>query len=112
MQEDVSQSSSGYDGSYQDRAPPPPPPPPPSGKSSRSRGRRQVAESAMEDYSESSVRLQVNVALNEDLTCSYKQSKMTSCSVEGVIQVREIDNVSLHSRLDGNNLSFDLCMLC
>ena len=45
----------------------------------------------MEDQSEASSRpqkLQVNIALNEDLTCSYKFSKMTSCSVEGVIQVR------------------------
>ena len=33
-------------------------------------------------------RVQVNVALNEDLTCFYKLSKMSSCSVEGVIQVR------------------------
>lgn len=32
-------------------------------------------------------RIQVNVALNEDLSCSYKISKMTACSVEGVIQV-------------------------
>ena len=47
-----------------------------------------------EDMSETSrgsgnvARIQVNIALNEDLTCSYKHSKMTSCSVEGVIQVR------------------------
>lgn len=33
-------------------------------------------------------RVQVNVALNEDLTCFYKLSKMSSCSVEGVIQVQ------------------------
>jgi hypothetical protein len=33
-------------------------------------------------------RVQVNIALNEDLTCFYKLSKMSSCSVEGVIQVR------------------------
>jgi hypothetical protein len=32
-------------------------------------------------------RLMVNVALNEDLTCSYRQSKMSSCSIEGVVQV-------------------------
>eukprot|EP00934_Nitzschia_sp_Nitz4_P008705 Nitzschia sp. Nitz4//scaffold35_size145790//77385//79715//NITZ4_003030-RA/size145790-augustus-gene-0.135-mRNA-1//-1//CDS//3329549124//8695//frame0 len=30
----------------------------------------------------------VNVALNEDLTCFYKLSKMSSCSVEGVVQVQ------------------------
>jgi hypothetical protein len=33
-------------------------------------------------------RVQVNVALNEDLTCFYKLSKMSSCSIEGVIQVQ------------------------
>jgi hypothetical protein len=32
--------------------------------------------------------VQVNVALNEDLTCSYKQSKMASCTIEGVVQVQ------------------------
>jgi len=37
-------------------------------------------------------RMQVNIALNEDLTCSYKFSKMTSCSVEGVIQVQVKSN--------------------
>jgi Muniscin C-terminal mu homology domain len=33
-------------------------------------------------------RIQVNVALNEDLTCSYKQSKISSCMIEGVVQVQ------------------------
>lgn len=33
-------------------------------------------------------RFQVNVALNEDLTCSYKQSKISSCTIEGVVQVQ------------------------
>lgn len=33
-------------------------------------------------------RIQVNVALNEDLTCSYKQSKISSCLIEGVVQVQ------------------------
>uniref|UniRef100_A0A7R9ZQQ0 MHD domain-containing protein n=1 Tax=Craspedostauros australis TaxID=1486917 RepID=A0A7R9ZQQ0_9STRA len=31
--------------------------------------------------------MQVNVALNEDLTCTYKMSEMSSCSVEGILQV-------------------------
>uniref|UniRef100_A0A7S4AWU2 MHD domain-containing protein n=1 Tax=Pseudo-nitzschia australis TaxID=44445 RepID=A0A7S4AWU2_9STRA len=30
----------------------------------------------------------VNIALNEDLSCFYKVSKLSSCSVEGVIQVQ------------------------
>lgn len=53
-------------------------------------------DGGMEDASETSrsaQRLQVNIALNEDLTCSYKFSKMTSCSVEGVIQVQVKTNV-------------------
>lgn len=33
-------------------------------------------------------RLMINLALNEDLTCSYRQSKMSSCSIEGVVQVQ------------------------
>jgi hypothetical protein len=40
------------------------------------------------DQNNNGPRFQVNVALNEDLTCFYKLSKMSSCSVEGVIQVR------------------------
>jgi len=32
-------------------------------------------------------RIQVNIALNEDLTCSYKLSQLSSCNVEGVAQV-------------------------
>lgn len=35
----------------------------------------------------------VNVALNEDLTCFYKLSKLSSCSVEGVVQVQVRSNV-------------------
>jgi len=33
-------------------------------------------------------RIQVNVALNEDLTCSYKDGKISSCAVEGVVQIQ------------------------
>lgn len=33
-------------------------------------------------------RVQINVALNEDLTCFYKLSRMSSCTVEGVVQVQ------------------------
>jgi hypothetical protein len=32
-------------------------------------------------------RVQVNIALNEDLSCSYKESQLSSCTVEGVVQV-------------------------
>jgi hypothetical protein len=35
----------------------------------------------------------VNIALNEDLTCFYKLSKMSSCTVEGVVQVQVKSNV-------------------
>ena len=33
-------------------------------------------------------RFKVHVALNEDLTCSYRDSKIASCSVEGVVQAQ------------------------
>lgn len=33
-------------------------------------------------------RLQVNIALNEDLSCSYRSSQLSSCTVEGVVQVQ------------------------
>jgi hypothetical protein len=36
----------------------------------------------------SHARIQVNIALNEDLACSYKQAQLSTCSVEGVVQVR------------------------
>ena len=42
---------------------------------------------------ESGRRLLVNIALNEDLTCFYKLSKLSSCSVEGVVQVQVKTNV-------------------
>lgn len=39
-------------------------------------------------------RLQINVALNEDLACSYKMSQLSSCTVEGVVQVQVKSNVA------------------
>jgi hypothetical protein len=39
-------------------------------------------------------RMAVNVALNEDLTVSYRQSKISSCSIEGVVQVQVSLNTS------------------
>eukprot|EP00547_Thalassionema_nitzschioides_P002306 CAMPEP_0194222244 /NCGR_PEP_ID=MMETSP0156-20130528/32449_1 /TAXON_ID=33649 /ORGANISM="Thalassionema nitzschioides, Strain L26-B" /LENGTH=741 /DNA_ID=CAMNT_0038952951 /DNA_START=139 /DNA_END=2364 /DNA_ORIENTATION=- len=33
-------------------------------------------------------RIQVHVALNEDLTCSYRQGRISSCAIEGVVQVQ------------------------
>ena len=54
------------------------------GRSSRSLGNGSTAGTP---------RVQVNVALNEDLTCFYKLSKMSSCSVEGVIQVCVVQGV-------------------
>lgn len=32
-------------------------------------------------------RIQVNIALNEDLSCSYKDSQLSACNVEGIVQV-------------------------
>ncbi|EEC51327.1 predicted protein [Phaeodactylum tricornutum CCAP 1055/1] len=40
----------------------------------------------------SQARVHVNIALNEDLSCSYKQSQLVSCAVEGVVQVQVITN--------------------
>ncbi|KAL3945868.1 MAG: hypothetical protein SGBAC_000019 [Bacillariaceae sp.] len=40
-------------------------------------------------------RFQVNVALSEDLTCFYKLSKMSSCTVEGGIQVQIQSNAEV-----------------
>lgn len=39
-------------------------------------------------------RMQVSIALNEDMTCSYKLSQLSSCVVEGVVQVRALVSVS------------------
>ena len=55
--------------------------------------RRRPQSSQATSGDESSSRLLVNVALNEDLTCFYKLSKMSSCSVEGVVQVQVKTNV-------------------
>lgn len=49
---------------------------------------------SLEHSIEGGPRVQVNVALNEDLTCFYNLSKMSSCTVEGVVQVSIIS----HSR--------------
>ncbi len=48
------------------------------------------------------VRFQVSVALNEDLTCSYRDSKISSCSVDGMIQV-QVKNVEGL----GDDIAFD-----
>ena len=33
-------------------------------------------------------KFQINIALNEDLSCSYKLSQLSTCSVDGIVQVR------------------------
>ena len=45
------------------------------------------ANSLEHDSGNGHARLLVSLALNEDLTCVYKHSKISSCSVEGVVQV-------------------------
>lgn len=52
------------------------------------RSKKRPQESHGTPGGESGTRLLVNVALNEDLTCFYKLSKISSCSVEGVVQVQ------------------------
>jgi hypothetical protein len=49
-----------------------------------------IQQSLGQDSTASQARVQVNIALNEDLACSYKMSQLSSCSVEGVIQVSGI----------------------
>lgn len=52
-------------------------------------------------------RIAVNLALNEDLTCAYKMSQLTSCCVEGFLQV------SRHSRIGRRHLLFSrISFLC
>ena len=43
--------------------------------------------SSLGSESNNGPKLQISIALNEDLTCFYKLSKMSSCNVEGVLQV-------------------------
>lgn len=50
------------------------------------RGREQFEDD--EGTVSSQMRLQVNIALNEDLSCSYRSSQLSSCTVEGVVQVQ------------------------
>lgn len=61
------------------------------GRSSRSLGNDSAGFGSVHGNNNNGTtpRVQVNVALNEDLTCFYKLSKMSSCTVEGVIQVRK-----------------------
>ena len=47
----------------------------------------EVADSRPGGSIASTSRVQINVALNEDLSCSYKESQLASCTVEGAIQV-------------------------
>ena len=39
--------------------------------------------------SPSTGKLYINIALNEDLSCSYKLSQLSSCSVDGIVQVSD-----------------------
>ncbi len=40
-------------------------------------------------------KLYINIALNEDLSCSYKLSQLSSCSVDGIVQVSVRVNIFL-----------------
>ena len=51
--------------------------------------------STTESVSSSSNRLQVNIALNEDLSCTFRSSQLASCSIEGVVQVGSSCNIGL-----------------
>lgn len=56
-------------------------------------GSRSSRSLGADSLSNNGPRLLVNLALNEDLTCFYKLSKMSSCSVEGVLQVQVKSNM-------------------
>ena len=63
-------------------------------RSNRRLGRSQFDDEVSESTRSQSLgsagaanRIQANIALNEDLSCSYKQSQLFTASVEGVIQV-------------------------
>jgi len=47
-----------------------------------------VSAPPLDSAADAPTRFQVSVALNEDLTCSYRDSKISSCSVEGMVQVQ------------------------
>lgn len=61
---------------------------------------RSAAQSSVGSHS----RMQVNIALNEDLSCSYKLSQLSSCSVEGVVQVSFLLSLIFRSRCDWQDL--------
>ena len=65
----------------------------PFGQRRSKESRRSREEFEDEDGTVSSqMRLQVNIALNEDLSCSYRSSQLSSCTVEGVVQVQVKSN--------------------
>lgn len=51
------------------------------------RGGRRASMGGAEPRQQRQQQMQVNFALNEDLSCSYKASQLVSCTVEGVVQV-------------------------
>lgn len=57
-------------------------------------GNEALEGSGNDFLSSSQAKVLVNIALNEDLTCFYKLSKMSSCSVEGVVQVQVKSNTN------------------
>ena len=57
-------------------------------RSNKGRSRNEHFDDEEEGTVSSQMRLQVNIALNEDLSCSYRSSQLSSCTVEGVVQVQ------------------------
>jgi hypothetical protein len=68
---------------------------------------QRAAEIKANNAADSRPRIQVNIALNEDLTCSYRRSKISSCTIEGVVQVCSIHFIFLCSahQMDANMFS-------
>lgn len=57
--------------------------------------------------SQPSSALLVNLALNEDLTCAYRNTQLSSCVVEGVVQVRLMQRQQMRSHSGGVRLNYD-----
>ncbi len=59
----------------------------PNGKSNKKRGESSTYTPPRSSYVPGSRKIFTTMALNEDLVCTYKGSRMTSCIVQGIVQI-------------------------
>lgn len=59
----------------------------PNGKSNKKRGESSTYTPPRSPYIPGSRKIFTTMALNEDLVCTYKGSRMTSCIVQGIVQI-------------------------